>query len=471
MKWVGDRLDLQENLVKEFTMAPSKSVASSLRIDLGDELILRRSSQQDAEALADFNSRVHSDEGPDQPDHRIWEWTYDLLANPHPTFKASDFTIVEEEKSGKIISAMNLIPQTWTFGGIPFKVGRPELVGTLPEYRNRGLVRKQFDVIHRWSEENGDQLQAITGIPYYYRLFGYEMAMNLGGGRAGFPTHIPRLKTGESEPFHIRTASVADIPFLAQLYEAGCKRSLVACIWDEAAWTYELSGKSEKNVNRLIVKIIEKVDGPPCGYLAHAFFSWGDMMAVQKYEVIPEFGWAELTPSVIRYMEKVYEEIQPEHGEKQPFGAFGFWLGEDHPVYRVLHERLPRVRKPYAWYLRVPEVAGFLQLVSPVLEQRLVGSAMAGYSGELKLSFYRDGMRLVIDKGKLTTIEDWKPSPVGHAGEAGFPPHTFLQLLFGYRSMDMLKASFADCWTSRDEIHVLLDALFPHQPSDVWPIA
>ena len=27
---------------------------------------------QDAEALADFNARVHSDEGTDKPDERLW---------------------------------------------------------------------------------------------------------------------------------------------------------------------------------------------------------------------------------------------------------------------------------------------------------------------------------------------------------------------------------------------------------------
>ena len=165
---------------------------------------------------------------------------------------------------------MNLIPQTWTFAGIPFKVGRPELVGTLPEFRNRGLVRRQFEVIHQWSAKTGDQVQAITGIPYYYRLFGYEMAMNLGGGRAGYPTHIPRLKEGEAEPYHIRPATEADIPFISQLYALGCKRSLVACEWDDSLWRYELSGKSEKNVNRVEVRVIETADGKPCGFITHS---------------------------------------------------------------------------------------------------------------------------------------------------------------------------------------------------------
>ena len=442
-----------------------------LPVELGDGLILRRSSARDAEALTEFNARVHSDEGMDKPDERLGVWTYDLMAKPHPTFKASDFTIVEDETSGQIVSAMNLIPQTWSYAGIPFRVGRPELVGTLPEYRNRGLVRRQFEVIHQWSAENGDQVQAITGIPYYYRLFGYEMAMNLQGGRAGYPTHIPRLKEGEVDPYRFRPAVEADIPIISELYASGCKRSLVSCEWDDSLWRYELVGKSENNVNRVIMRMIETADGKPCGFITHFGSSWGEMLAVQRYEILPEFSWLEVTPSVIRYIESTHQQLQPEHGEKKPFGAFGFWLGEEHPVYRVIPDKLPRIRKPYAWYLRVANIAGFLHTITSVLEQRLAASPMAGYSGEVKITFYRHGVRIVFEKGKLASIEPWVPTPVGHSGDAAFPPHTFLQILFGYRSLDMLKASFVDCWTDRDEFHTLMDGLFPRLPSDVWPIS
>lgn len=452
-------------------MTTSLVVTDNLPINLGDGLTLRRSSVQDADALADFNARIQTDEGPDKPDERVGAWVHDLLTKPHPTFTPGDFTIVEDVSHGKIVSSMNLIHQTWTYAGIPFKVGRPELVGTLIEYRNRGLVRHQFNVIHQWSAQNGDKLQAITGIPYYYRLFGYEMAMNLSGGRAGFPTHIPSLKPGELEPFKFRPATVTDIPFLSELYVKGCQRSLVACLRNETIWMDELIGKSEKNVQRLEHRIIETVSGDKVGFFVHPFFTWGDMMPISRYELAEGFSWREVTPSVIRYLENLYNHYQPEFGEKKPFGAFGFWLGEDHPVYHIMPDRLPRIRKPYAWYLRVSDVRDFLQLITPVLETRLAESALAGFSGEVKITFYRDGVRVVLDKGKLVTVEAWKPSPYGHSGNAGFPPHTFLQLLFGYRSIDMLKANFADCWTDKDEIHALQEALFPRLPSDVWPIS
>ena len=117
---------------------------------------------------------------------RVAAWTHDLLTRPHPTLRPDDFTIVEETATGRIVSSLNLIPQTWSYEGIEFGVGRPELVGTLPEFRNRGLVRLQFEEIHKWSAERGDMVQAITGIPYYYRLFGYEMALDLAGRRFGY---------------------------------------------------------------------------------------------------------------------------------------------------------------------------------------------------------------------------------------------------------------------------------------------
>ena len=131
---------------------------------LPDGLILRRSSTADADQLAEFNQRIHTadDEEPDAHDS-LAAWTRDLLNGQHPTHAPDDFTLVVEESTGKIVSAMNLISQTWAFDGLPLGVGRPELVGTDPAYRNRGLVRTQFDVIHAWSRQRGHLLQGITG--------------------------------------------------------------------------------------------------------------------------------------------------------------------------------------------------------------------------------------------------------------------------------------------------------------------
>ena len=40
-------------------------------------------------------------------------------------------------------------------------------------------------------------------------------------------------------------------------------------------------------------------------------------------------------------------------------------MGESHPVYETVPDRLPRFRKPYAWYIRVPDLLSFVRHIAP----------------------------------------------------------------------------------------------------------
>jgi hypothetical protein len=433
--------------------------------DLGNGLILRRSTSEDADALAEFNGRIHGNDPLDA--QRVAAWTHDLLARPHPTLRPDDFTIVEDTTTGRIVSSMNLIPQTWTYDGIEFGVGRPELVGTAPEYRNRGLVRAQFEEVHKWSAERGHWLQAITGIPYYYRQFGYEMALDLDGRRSGSELNVPKLKDGEAEPYRIRQAEEADLPFIAELYKHATRRSMVACVRTPEIFKYELDGQSENNSDHYLMFILEDLSGERVGYFQHPNCIGRSGVSALWYELKPGVSWLEVTPTVIRHLWRMGQEYARRDGKE--CNSFGFILGLEHPAYQALGRNLTP-RNTYAWYLRVPDLTGFLHHIRPVLEERIAESIAAGHSHEIKVSFFREGLRLVLQKGKLVTIESWKPSPEDE-GAAAFPGRTFLQILFGYRSFDELHESFADCWWETEEVRILMDILFPKRLSDVFPLA
>lgn len=436
--------------------------------DLGDGLILRRSTAEDTEALVDFHGNVHREPGTEEREEYVAAWVRDLMERPHPTFDVGDITIVEDARTGTIVSSLCLISQTWSYGGVPYGVGRPELVGTQSDYRRRGLVRAQFDVIHRWSAERGEMLQSITGIPYFYRQFGYEMGLTLGGSRAGYKQQVPKLKNGQEEPYRLRPATESDLPFIAQVCEHGARRYPVACVRDEALWRYELFGKSEKNANRRAMRLIETAKGEPVGCLAHASRLRKGGVSAMVYELKQGLSWLAVTPSVVRHLWALGEEWAAQDDE-QEMETFRLALGAEHPAYDVLHSRAPHIRPPYAWYVRVPDLPRFLRHVAPVLEQRLAGSVLAGHTGETKISFYRHGLRLVFKEGQLADVEPWQPAPEND-GDAAFPSLTFLQLLFGYRSLGELDYAFADCWAS-DEAHALLQSLFPKQSSNVWPVS
>jgi len=440
--------------------------------DLDAGLILRSATTADVEPLAEFEARVHSDMGWDKPDPHLVLWVRDLMLKPHPTFKPEDFLVVEDTATGAIVSATNLIAQTWSYGGIEIPVGRPELVGTHPDYRNRGLVRAQFAVVHQWSAERGHKMQGITGIPYYYRQFDYEMAVDMHGGYSGPLTSVPRLKDGEAEPYQVRPATPADVPFIHAVDAHAAQRHLLHCVRDMNLWRYEIDRRTFDGTGTMRIRVIDDAEGAPVGYLVHPGTLWGDTLSLWSYELQPGASWWAVTPCVLRYLEAVGATYRPYFDEPgaPPFERLMFMLGREHPCYPIVSpEWLTRFHKPYSWYVRVPDLPDFLRTVALVLEERLARSVMAGYSGELWLNFYRDGLHLVFEKGRLVDAQPWE-KPANTEKSTEFPPLTFLQLLFGYHSLAELMAAFPDCG-GRLEARLLLDALFPKQASFVWPVS
>ncbi|HSJ88489.1 MAG TPA: GNAT family N-acetyltransferase [Anaerolineales bacterium] len=435
----------------------------SILRDLGKGLIMRRATPEDAYALSKFNGDIH---GEDEVDRKgVMAWTSDLLTRPHATFQPGDFTIVEETATGRIVSSLNLISQTWSYQGIEFGVGRPELVGTLPEFRGRGLIRAQFEEVHKWSADRGELVQAITGIPYYYRQFGYEFALNLGGWRMGLI--VPKLKEGEMEKFVIRPADKDDIPLLMSLYEYGCRRSMLSAQWTAAHWYNNLFELSEENFHRLEYRILERADTrEPVGYFGQTPLLGSTGARAFHYELAPGVSWLEVSPCVVRYMWDTGQEYAKR--ENRTCTTFSFLLGAEHPVYEALGNTLPRISNPYAWYLRVPDLLGFLNLIKPVLEQRLSESIACGHTGEYLLVMYPQGIRLTLENGHID-LDSWKPDNA-EDGNAVFPMLTFLQILFGYRSFEELDQAFPDCYWRDESTHVIINALFPKKNSHVFGI-
>jgi hypothetical protein len=447
-------------------MSDIKEAEGAILHDLGDGLVLRAARLADREPLADFHANTLLDVNETPPLERLYYFVLDLMSGEHPTFSPADFMLVEDTTTGKIVSSLGLTSQTWTYEGIPFKFGQPDIVSTDPAYRRRGLVRAQMSEVHRWSAARGELVQGITGIPWYYRQFGYEMALSLDAHRVGFRHHVPRLTDGAPEPYRFRPATTGDLPFIMEMYPQETARSVIASLRDETFWRYDLERRGEKSGMRGEFRVIETAEpaGKPIGLLIHPRKLWGSAFGVRLYELTPGVPFLAVTPSVLRYLDATGDEYAKRDGGE--FAALAFHLGEQHPVYETIPDRLPQIGTPYAWYLRVPDLPAFVRHVAPALEQRLAASPQAGYTGEMKVSFYRTGLHFTFDQGRIA-VAGWTPDRI-EAGDALFPDLTFLKLLFGYRSLAEIQHAFPDCYATTDDARALLPILFPKKPSHVW---
>jgi hypothetical protein len=169
---------------------------------------------------------------------------------------------------------------------------------------------------------------------------------------------------------------------------------------------------------------------------------------------------------LLHYLTQLGKQTPSSEQSTEPFSRINFELGRSHPLYDVLGKQAGHVQEaPYAWYVRVADLPGFLRQIAPALERRLAASILANYSGELICDFYQDGLRLVFEQGMLSTVESWQ-SPLWNARPDGrFPPLLFTQLLFGFRSLEELQATFPDVRVTSPEKRLLINALFPARTS------
>lgn len=436
--------------------------------DLGDGLLLRWATPDDAEEVARFNLGIHSD-NPDEPEQFLYHWTHDLMRGDHPTTKAGDFTVVVDSNGGgRIVSSLNLISQTWAYDEIPFPVGRPELVGTLPQYRRRGLVREQMAVIHALSASRGEIVNAITGIPWYYRQYGYEMGLNLGGSRQLFWARPGNDEKVEEETYRLRPATADDIPLLHELYRAHLGQSLITRLRDDAQWRYEMFGSHGESIWTLKPQMILT---PEDRVVAYANFSqYGTTFGFSEMGVLSGYSWRAVARFLVRHLKREADTLNQTRPAEKQIANISFNLGEAHPVYEALGKDLERPNLPYAWYVRVPDLPRFLRHIAPALERRLAGSVMAGHTGVVKINLYHSRFTLVWENGRLKEVGEGYEYTRLEEGDAQFPELTFLQLLFGYRSREELSAAFADHYTRNNETAVVLDILFPRRPSHVIPM-
>jgi hypothetical protein len=428
------------------------------RIQLEDSLVLRPATAADAEKVVELNRTVQAEPPSFEPDEGVGHWTRDLFAGVNDRVKPSDFTVVEDTSTGQLVSTMCLISQTWNIGGIDVPMGMPEIVGTHRDYRRRGLVRKQFGMMHRWSEDRGHLFNTIMGIPDYYRQFGYEYAIDAWGGSTTSPALLEPVlgKKDEQPPFTARDADRSDVQFIADTYRTVRDRAFVTVVRDAKIVESELFSTHRDSAMFQQCRVLER-SGTPVGYYLFGIYKGNTCIHVDALEIDSSANWFDATTSMLVDLKGMAKRYQPEGKERCE--KFELEMGPSHPAFKMYDTALGAPKRAYHWYVRVPDLAKLITHLTPLFESRLARSEFRGWSGAVKISFYTDGIEMKFESGKLTAV-----TGTGfierHEASALYPDLTFLKVLFGQHSFTHLKETVGGCYAKDTAMGTLQDILF-----------
>ena len=400
----------------------------TLRVAIDDPDELQR--------LLSFNLTVHQEESLKKYISRLYL--------EHPERDEIYWIYIEKRDSNKIVSSITLMPLEWNFNGIPIPICEMGLVGTLPKYRNRGLMGIMNKLYEDIMRQEGYLLSVIRGIPYYYRRFGYEFALNLDERILLNKSQVPSRKL---EMISFQKATKQDLAFIKSIYNKEQEKFFVSNRFNSDNFMYKFM--NDDFDDNFLSTFLIKIKGKPISY-----FSIGmsyDNVAFSL--IVPEVN----EESMIKILQ--YVKILNEKKDQ-----IVFHVNSDTKFAQYICSIGGKRDLGYGWQIRIPNIKDFLHAISPVLEQRIERSSYKGLSQDIIISDYREIFTLRFKNGKVEDIEVKKGYPFPGSCDVQIPSSTLIKLLLSDKTFEEIKYILKDS-ILKPGSEKLIKILFPKKPS------
>ena len=388
---------------------------------LPDGLELRTARPEDLDQIGSL-LEARGEPG-DAVDHRL------VVEDPEAGWEACAVVV----DGDRVVSTATLLDETVRVGDVVLPAGQVELVATDEEYEGRGLVRSLMGWAHHRSAERGHVLQVMIGIPYFYRLFGYEYAIDIPRAR--------RLTTPPEPTSGLRRAGPADIPAIAALQDRAQRGFDVAMPHSapRRRWLLEHDTSTTWVLERDGAVVATARTGEP-----------GDDVLVAEPAATDDDSADRLLAAVVAELPGATLEIVHRAGTVTG-DRWDARLGGPSELAEQYYVRIAR-----------PELA--LDALRPVLSARLAGAETD--RDAVVLSTFGSHYRMPIVEGSLGPVEVGGPmqSP-GASGGAGVAPDQLGALLLGPLGMAGLSRRRSDVYPGSEG--PLFEALFPPMTADL----
>lgn len=412
--------------------------------ELDDGLIMRNANESDIPAILEHFRLVHGEFVVDE---------LRALLEHHPRFSWENSFIIENTKSGEVVSSVFLLENAWTIDGIEVSSAEMEAVGTLESYRYRGHMRLLNEEYERRISQIQPVIQSIAGIPYFYRLFGYEYAADLGGGHIVAPALIPKLPDGEEETINVELVDAKNFDEFLKYRE----KHLPLNTWHRMM--------HPEDAGYLIFE--------PTSYEQEAFFFF---LVKEKEKTVGVFflsRWENRLDITELYLDD-YKHVDAvlRHAETWAQKWNGIPVRVTPPTQSQVMEYVSartqsKVKDIYAWYVKIPSVLRYLETIGPVLSERLSNTEFSDFTGEITITDYKQGYSLSIEKGRFKEVSE-KTEKNLQDYNLRISKGSLTRLLMGYETLDELASHEPDVMCAATK-KPLVRVLFPKLRASVDP--
>lgn len=407
---------------------------------------------EELEELIQFNATIH--------EPTDGEFLKRFIENLPRFGRDMNFYIRDSEK-GHIVSSINAIPSIWEYDGIALKNLELGFVGTLKEYRNKGLFRILYSYFERLLKDY--DISTIQGIPYLYRTYGYDFIIPLGRKFSLRVDNIPSFNKESPPDFMsiiIRPATNSDRADIVKLYDEQKSKLLVSVPRDEELWNVQERLKVDDD-DSFETMVIER-ENTITGYFR--------VIVREKSGTTPYEVYLDVIESSIRSFDSVMRTLHflKEEAIKRSLYLITVPGTTKSNLSRIALDFGGAIGSEWKHQICVSNMVHFLNTIRTVLERRLHGTIFEGLSQVIFINTYRHCYVLNFEGGILNPIGDIGVQETDTKLEIRIPPSDFVRLILGEYSIDELRIINMDFIVSGSH-KALMEILFPKRESYIFP--
>ncbi len=414
--------------------------------DLGNGLILRNATREDVPAALDLLNAVHSED--------IMRSTAPWFEK-HPRMTFDDIFVVEDTKTGKVVSHAIQLPGIWILDGLEIPMIQMEVVGTREQYRHQGLMKAINTAYDERAEEVEPVFQAVAGIPYFYRELGYEYAVPMESGFYIAPSLIPNLPEGQREVVSIRKTDLESFPeWLEFRKDHFPKRTWLKGLGQED-FEYHAFDECKRRNESFTFCLVED-----CGEAVGTFYY---MWSEEDYLEVGELYLSDCkyADAVLRHIKNLASSLGGVTFEIRPPNQ-----PELYEYIRAKSRSTPAGK--YMWYVKIPSIPRFLLALKEHIHLRFQNTEFERYTGQLTLTNYKEGFTLSFQNGHLIDVTQNASREYEQYYDLRIPKGPLVKLLMGHSTFDWLKQYEPDMQCKAAK-RPFVRALFPKLKASIDP--
>jgi len=367
-----------------------------------------------------------------------------------PVSKDNVYFYARDIDTNEIVGTLSLLYIPLRYGHVKLKAAEYGVAATSKKYRGLGINKKLTEMFFAECIKKNYNLVMLEGIPYFYRRYGFNYAVPMGGYKLRVKGQ--NFGVNKENKISLELAESKDVDIISDDFNISSKCADLCNVKERGIINAQISSYRSETMRKEYYLI--KVGGTKVvGYLA---------LDISENNLVISDISNNLSFGIYRgVLSTLFDNILINKKNKD---SFSINVPDRSKFVSYLKTIGVVENKSYSWQFKILDEFQFLKCIKPVLEERVQDSIYAAEEIEFNYNNYHQIINFKIKNGKINIAKGkWENAN----GDFKLNSQGAIKLFLGQYKLEEIQTFLPDCQVS-NQYRELVEIIFPKMDPQMY---